>query len=210
MRLRYAQGALRREDLAQDPLVQFEQWFAQAREAGVVEPNAMTLATVSPTGQPAARTVLLKGIVAGCFQFYTNYGSRKAAELEAAGGQAALLFAWLDLERQVQIRGEVKKVSREESEVYFRSRPRESQIGAWASSQSERVEDRSALEDRFTEAEHRFEGSDVPLPDFWGGYALRASAVEFWQGRPGRLHDRFEYRTSQEDESTWEIERLFP
>jgi len=210
MRLRYGQGSLRREDLAEDPLEQFQIWFDQAREAGVVEPNAMTLATVSADGRPAARTVLLKGIVEGRFQFFTNYGSRKAAHLEAADGKASLLFAWLALERQVQIRGVVEKVSREESEAYFRSRPRESQIGAWASLQSEVAPDRGALEESFAEAEGRFEGVEVPLPDFWGGYALRAQTIEFWQGRPGRLHDRFEYRVGDSEGASWEVKRLFP
>ena len=172
----------------------------------VHEGNAMTLATVSGSGEVLQRTVLLKTLDERGFVFYSNYKSRKASHIEAHP-QASLLFPWIELERQVIVRGVIEKVSREESEAYFRTRPRESQLGAWVSEQSSVIENRSVLEDGMAELETRFEGKEIPLPDFWGGYLLRPVTIEFWQGGPGRVHDRLEYR---KDKDGWKIVRLSP
>lgn len=208
MRRDYAAGELRRADLRPDPLAQFERWFADALAAeGVIEANAMTLATVDAAGQPHARVVLLKDCDARGFRFFTNYESEKGLEI-AANARVALTFHWPPLERQVRIEGTAEKVSREESEAYFRSRPVRSQLGAWASAQSRVLADRQELEAAFAAREREFAGGEVPMPPHWGGYVVRPEVVEFWQGRRSRLHDRFRYRRGTD--GGWTIERLAP
>jgi pyridoxamine 5'-phosphate oxidase len=207
-RLDYSLGGLLEADAADDPLAQFERWFADARLSGMKEPNAMTLATVDGQGQPSARIVLLKGADKRGFVFYTNYESRKGREL-ANNPQAALVFFWPELERQVRITGAVAKVSRAESRAYFQSRPRGSQLGAWASAQSTILESRRQVEERVRELEQRYSrGKPIPLPPFWGGYRLAPASIEFWQGRPSRLHDRLRYTVDRK--GIWQRERLSP
>ena len=206
MREEYGSRELRRQGLTADPIKQFENWFSEAREAQLHEPNALTLSTVGVDGCPAPRTVLMKFFDEEGFVFYTNYGSAKAQEMEATP-KVSLLFPWLLLERQVRIEGEVEKVSAAESLRYFASRPRESQIGAWASDQSSVIDSRELLLDKMEELKERFEGEDVPLPKFWGGYRVVPQRIEFWQGGKGRVHDRFLYTR---EESGWKIERLAP
>lgn len=198
---------LRRNDLDPDPMQQFAVWFDEARRAQPIDPNAMTLATVAANGQPSTRTVLLKGFDEAGFVFFTNYSSRKGRELEA-NPRAALNFLWAVLERQVCVTGRVEKVSREESEVYFHSRPRGSQLGAWASVQSDPVTGRADLETRLAAVSAQYENATVPLPENWGGYRLQPVSVEFWQGRPNRLHDRLSY--VRQSDHNWTIERLSP
>lgn len=207
LREEYDRPPLRPADFATDPIAQFESWFAAARNADLREPNAMTLATAAPDGTPSARTVLLKGVDADGFVFFTNYRSRKGRELDA-NPHAALVFWWQAQQRQVRIEGTVERLPAEASDVYFRSRPRASRLGAWASPQSEIVEDRAVLDAQFEQAAARFEGEEVSCPSHWGGYRLTPAAVEFWQGRPGRLHDRLRYRRT--DDGPWHIERLAP
>lgn len=206
LRRNYAAGELKESDAAADPFEQFGRWFTDARKAEVLEPNAMTLATADADGLPSARIVLLKDFDARGFVFFTNYTSQKATEL-AANAHAALVFWWGPMERQVRIVGPVTRVSPSESEAYFHSRPRSSQIGAWASHQSQAVETRQPFEDRRVELESRFTGKNVPMPDFWGGYRLAPTSVEFWQGRPSRLHDRLRYTRAGE---IWTRTRLQP
>lgn len=210
MRQAYLTSGLLEEDLADDPMTQFDAWFCAAVQAGVGEPNAMVLATATPAGVPSARVVLLKAYDEGGFVFYTNYDSRKAAEL-AGNPRAALLFPWHDLERQVRVEGVVGRTSAAESELYFSSRPRGSQLGAWASPQSAVLSSRAELAERLAEVTDRFgvdeDADPVPLPDFWGGYRLRPDVVEFWQGRSDRLHDRLRYRHRP---SGWRRDRLAP
>jgi pyridoxamine 5'-phosphate oxidase len=190
-----------------DPIVQFRRWFGDARAAGLAEPEAMTLATTGPDGRPSARMVLLKGFDQRGFVFYTNYTSRKSREL-AANPAAALVFWWPPpLQRQVRIEGLVERVSHEESEAYFRTRPFGSQLGAWASNQSEVIPDRDVLEKRLEELSARYADGEVPLPPFWGGFRLAPDVIELWQGRPNRLHDRLRYRR---DGDRWTIQRLSP
>ena len=213
LRVHYDKGTLSESDLAGSPLDQFRAWFAEAASAGLAEPNAMVLATVSSDGVPSARTVLLKDVDARGFAFYTNLGSRKGTEL-AATRQASLVFPWYDLHRQVVVIGEAVEVPREEAAGYFASRPRESQLGAWTSRQSQVISDRSVLDDRYAEVAARFP-DDVPLPDFWGGWIVVAQTVEFWQGRESRLHDRLRFRRTRvdatlADSSGWIVERLSP
>jgi pyridoxamine 5'-phosphate oxidase len=205
LRKDYRLKRLHEGDLEQDPTDQFKAWLDEALGAQVLEPNAMTLATVSAAGRPSARTVLLKGLDEAGFVFHTNYQSRKAAELEA-NPYAALVFTWLELERQVRVEGAVSKISREASEAYFRNRPRGSQLGAWVSRQSSVIAGYEVLEEALAALERRFP-DEVPLPPFWGGYRLKPDAVEFWQGRPNRLHDRLRYERQDEG---WEIRRLAP
>ncbi|MSU62393.1 MAG: pyridoxamine 5'-phosphate oxidase [Pedosphaera sp.] len=198
---------LRRADLDPNPIRQFAAWFQRALNANLPEPNAMTLATATSAGLPSARIVLLKSYDDRGFTFFTNYLSPKACDLDENPRVALVLF-WAVLERQVRITGTVSKVTREESDEYFHSRPMGSQVGAWASKQSEALPNREELERRFTGVEQRFKGQAIPLPDHWGGYRVVPGSVEFWQGRPSRLHDRFRY-TKQTD-GVWKLERLSP
>ncbi len=231
LRREYNLTGLRRKDLDPDPIVQFKRWFEQATGARAggrlrkfivrlykslflssqgaeqVDLNAMTLATVDEQGRPSTRVVLLKGVDARGFIFYTNYHSRKGREL-AGDPNAALTFYWPDLERQVCIAGQVTQLLAAESDAYFKSRPRGSRIAAWASDQSEVVRDRAELEDKWANLERQYAGQEIPRPPHWGGYVLNPSRIEFWQGRPNRLHDRFCY-TYQTDK-TWTLERLSP
>jgi len=209
LRREYALGGLRRADLDPNPIAQFKKWFAQAETAlakNQLDVNAATLATADKNGIPSVRIVLLKGLDERGFIFFTNYDSRKGYEL-AENPNAALNFFWPELERQVGIAGAVEKISRAESEKYFHSRPRGSQLAAWASDQSAAVKDREVLEAKWRELEKKFPG-EVPTPPNWGGFALQPKRIEFWQGRPSRLHDRFSY-TRQAD-GFWRIERLSP
>jgi len=189
-----------------DPMEQFSLWFNAALESEITEPNAMILSTVSPEGSPSSRTVLLKGLETDGFIFFTNYESEKGRHI-GNNDNVAILFLWLDLERQVRITGRAEKLPTPASESYFKSRPVDSQIGAWASSQSEVVPGREYLEKKFESMKQRFSDGDIPLPPFWGGYKVVPSKMEFWQGRPNRLHDRILY-TRVENE--WKIERLSP
>lgn len=221
---------LRRADLEPDPLTQFLKWFDQAAGRKTIgrvrrslirvykallqvtgnEPmdvNAATLATADAQGRPSARIVLLKGVDERGFIFYTNYESRKGQEL-AANPNAAMVFYWADQERQVCIAGQVTKLSKVESEAYFRSRPKGSRLGAWASHQSLVVENRATLEKHWAELQQKYPGDDVPMPEYWGGYVLAPERIEFWQGRPSRLHDRFRYL--RQPGGTWKIDRLSP
>jgi pyridoxamine 5'-phosphate oxidase len=207
LRVDYRRGGLSESDVDPDPIVQFQRWFAQARQAVSKEPNAMTLATATAEGQPSARIVLLKGVDANGFTFYSNYESQKGREL-LENPHAALVFYWAELERQVRIQGTVEKVSREESEAYFHSRPRGSQLGALASRQSRVIAGRQALEERLAQLEQNLGGAAVPLPEDWGGFRLRPESIEFWQGRPNRLHDRLRYL--KDGDGNWRVERLSP
>ena len=205
LRKEYANPVLTREMLDPDPYGQFERWFQETCNAGLSEPNAMTLATVGADGQPTLRTVLLKLFDRDGFVFYTNYGSRKAQQI-AVNSRVALLFPWVKLARQVAITGVAEKVSLAESARYFASRPHESQLGAWISQQSSVLTSRQLLMNELEKIKARFRKGEVPLPDFWGGYRVRPASIEFWQGQTSRLHDRFLY-TRQADAS-WTIERL--
>jgi pyridoxamine 5'-phosphate oxidase len=198
---------LHETDLDPDPIRQFHAWLHQALTAEVPEPYAMTLATATPDGLPSARVVLLRGVDERGFTFFTSYEGRKAGELEA-NPRAALVFYWAELERQVRVAGTVERVSEAESDDYFRNRPRGSQLGAWASHQSEVLPGRATLERRLAELERQYADRDVPRPPTWGGYRVRPLAIEFWQGRRSRLHDRLRYRRAED--GAWVIERLSP
>ncbi|MBA4147496.1 MAG: pyridoxamine 5'-phosphate oxidase [Verrucomicrobia bacterium] len=206
-RKEYTMSGLRRRDLAADPFTQFQKWFNEAVEAQVPEPTAMTLATADKSGQPSARTVLLKSFDERGFIFCTNYLSQKGLELEN-NPHACMVFFWKELERQVAIRGTVTKVPRAESELYFQARPVGSRLGAWVSQQSTPVSDRAFLEEKFREMEQKFPGENVPCPEYWGGYVLAPITIEFWQGRVNRLHDRF--RFTKQTDKMWLTERLSP
>jgi pyridoxamine 5'-phosphate oxidase len=196
---------LRRADLEDDPITQFAAWFRVA-ERDAPLPEAMALATVDAAGDPDARMVLLKGVDAEGFRFFTNHESAKGGQLEA-GGAAALVIYWRELDRQVRVRGAVERLGEAESDAYFATRSRDSQIGAWASPQSQPLESREQLDDRVREAEARFADREVPRPAHWGGYLVRPRTIEFWQGQVGRLHDRFRYTRAG---AGWRIERLAP
>lgn len=199
-------GGLSREDLSADPIQQFELWMEEALKFGIKDPTAMTIATVSEDGQPSQRIVLLKHFDHEGFVFYTNYGSRKAEEL-ATNPKISLHFPWHNIDRQVKICGEVSKVSAAESLKYFTSRPRDSQIAAIASEQSKPLSSRSFLMNQFESMKQKFQQGEIPLPDFWGGYRVVPSEIEFWQGSENRLHDRFRYLRSGDE---WSIDRLAP
>lgn len=210
MRKHYTHEGLVEGQLAADPVTQFTRWFHEADDAGVVEPNAMVLSTADAGGRPSSRTVLLKGFDRRGFVFFTNYGSRKGTEL-AVNPQAALLFPWVALARQVIVQGRVEKVGRDETAAYFRTRPHGSQLGAWASEQSSPVGSREVLEQRYAELERRYpEGEGVPVPPFWGGYRVVPESVEFWQGRENRLHDRLRFLADPSAPTGWRVERLCP
>jgi pyridoxamine 5'-phosphate oxidase len=206
LRREYAHARLDEAQVSPDPTAEFDRWFVQAREAKVLEPNALALATATPDGAPSVRMVLLKGYDERGFVFFTDYRSQKGTELEA-NPQAALVFYWGELERQVRITGPVSVVSREESEAYFKTRPRTSRLSAWASHQSHVVKGRKVLEDEARRMDDRFP-DDVPVPPYWGGYRVKPETVEFWQGRESRLHDRLRY--TRKNGGGWRIERLSP
>jgi pyridoxamine 5'-phosphate oxidase len=206
LRREYALARLDERDVSRDPIAGFARWFAEAQAAEVEEPNAMVLATATSSGTPSARVVLLKGFDERGFVFFTDYRSRKAAELEA-NPRAALVLHWSELERQVRITGGVTRTSTEESETYYRSRPLGSRLGAWVSHQSQAIPSREVLEAGLSDAERRFADGDVPLPPYWGGYRVNPEAIEFWQGRQNRLHDRIRYVREGDG---WKIERLAP
>lgn len=208
IRRSYTQAALTLADVGQDPVAFFQRWFEEARQSQALEPNACCLATASETGKPSARFVLLKGIDPDGFVFFTNYESRKAQELEA-NPWAAMTFFWAELERQVRIEGQVERATPEQNEAYFQSRPRGSQLGAWASPQSQILHSREQLEKRHQDFEARFSDMKIiPVPGYWGGYKLRPLSIEFWQGRPNRLHDRLFF--THEEEGRWSPMRLAP
>lgn len=207
LRQEYKLHTLDESDVARDPMEQFRIWFNEAINAQCPEPNAFTLSTSDHKGLPSARVVLLKGLENGGFSFYTNYTSAKAGELEV-NPHVSMTFLWLELERQVRINGIAKKLPRDVSEAYFHSRPRESQIGAWVSPQSMVIPDRKYIEDKMAVMLREFEGVEkIPLPDTWGGYLILPQVIEFWQGRPNRLHDRIRYSY---DAGGWKTERLAP
>jgi pyridoxamine 5'-phosphate oxidase len=207
MRADYQRGELHRDMLKPDPVEQFALWFDEACRAGIVEPNAMSLATVDAQGRPSLRTVLAKQFDARGFVFFTNLESRKAREI-TANPQVALLFPWLALERQVILCGPAARISTAEALAYFVTRPVDSQLAAWASPQSRVLTSRKLLEMKWDEMKRKFADGRVPLPSFWGGFRVAPQTVEFWQGRPNRLHDRFEY--TRQPDGTWKIERLAP
>jgi pyridoxamine 5'-phosphate oxidase len=207
-RREYLRGGISREDLEADPVTQFSLWFDQAQKTTVSDPTAMALATVNSDGQPSQRTVLLKYYDGKGFVFFTNFGSRKAAEIKE-NHKVSLLFSWLELERQVMINGRAQKISTAESAKYFLTRPKESQLAAWVSSQSHKLSSRQILLQKFQEMKSKIGEGKVPLPSFWGGYRVEPSEVEFWQGRKSRLHDRFLY-THASDRNSWSVERLAP
>lgn len=207
LRRSYARASLTEADLAEDPFTQVHAWLDAAVEGGLTEPNAMVLATAAPDGTPSARTVLLKGIDERGFVLFTNLDSRKGREMRA-NPRASLVFPWYEIDRQVVVVGDVEQVSREEVAAYFRTRPHDSRLGAWASAQSTVLPDRSTLDARFAElAEQYPEGTEVPLPDRWGGFRVVPETVELWQGRSSRLHDRLRYRRTG---TGWTVDRLSP
>lgn len=206
LRENYTRGGLKEEDLIEDPIIFFKKWLEEAIESKVAEPNAMSLATVSADGTPDSRIVLLKDVGERTIRFYTNYESSKGRDLKT-NPFAAVSFWWPELERQVRIKGSIKKVSREESDEYFQSRPRESRLGAWASKQSSEVVNREKLKEEYEKVSKRFKNTTIPTPDFWGGFDIYVNEIEFWQGRPSRLHDRILYTFGN---NTWKFKRLQP
>jgi len=207
LRREYLLGGLNRKNLLADPIEQFELWLQQAIDMEIYDPTAMVVATVSSSGQPSQRIVLLKHLDANGFVFFTNYGSRKAKEI-FENSKVSLLFPWNDIERQVKIKGQAQKISTKESLKYFLSRPHESQLAAWASEQSQPLSSKQVLLTQFAHMKEKFAKGEVPLPDFWGGIRVSPHAMEFWQGGENRLHDRFEY--SLQKDMSWNIQRLAP
>ena len=207
LRQEYTKAHLDRDRLDADPIKQFQKWFEQAVKAELTMPNAMTLATAGKNGDVSARTVLLKTYDENGFVFFTNYNSKKARQI-AENNQVALLFPWLQLERQVKIVGRASKISTAESLKYFITRPKGSQIGAWCSPQSDILSSRQVLEMKINEMKQKFANKEIPLPDFWGGFRVKPEIIEFWQGRSNRLHDRFQY--SLKTAGKWQIDRLAP
>ena len=207
LRAKFSAAGLSRADADADPLVLFADWLAHAAKAGLAEPNAMVLSTVAADSAPSQRSVLMKGFDQTGFVFFTNYGSRKARQI-AANPAVAATFPWYALHRQISIEGVAEKITPDESRDYFHSRPRQAQIGAWASRQSEELASRATLKTRMKEATERFGDGEIPLPEFWGGYRIRPHRIEFWQGRTHRLHDRILYTRSEN--SAWQITRLSP
>lgn len=205
-RREFLKGGLKREDLDPDPINLFNGWFEQARKTQNTDPTAMVLATVDGNGRPSQRSVLLKYFDGNGFVFFTNYGSRKAEDI-SGNNRVCLLFAWLEMDRQVRINGHAEKISTTDSARYFVSRPRDSQIAAWVSSQSHQLSSRQALMQKFSEMKKKFGEGKIPLPTFWGGYRVVPDEIEFWQGRVNRLHDRFLY---VRNEDSWAVERLSP
>ncbi len=207
LRKEYSSAFLNEEDVNQNPFKQFELWMQQAVEAEILEPHAMTVSTVSAEGKPSSRIVLLRGFNQEGFVFYTNYNSHKGNEIQQ-NNFACINFFWPDLERQIRIEGSISKIDQQISTAYFHSRPRESQIGAWASIQSAVIENRKVVEDAFLHYAEKFKDLEViPKPEHWGGYNIKPTSIEFWQGRPSRLHDRLRYSL---ENSNWKIERLSP
>ena len=207
LRQNYTLAGLSEADLNSDPIAQFNVWFQQALDADLLEPNAMTIATATPDGKPTARIVLLKGVDQRGFVFYTNYESQKGQQL-IANPYAALVFLWDKLERQIRIEGKVVKLDREESAAYFHSRPKASQLGAWASAQSRVIPNREVLEQKLEDLQTQYKDETVPIPEHWGGFRVVPNRIEFWQGRPSRLHDRLVY--DLKDDHSWQIQRLSP
>jgi pyridoxamine 5'-phosphate oxidase len=207
LRVDYTVASLLESNTKADPIKQFEVWFKEAQEAKVPEINAMTLSTATQDGRPSARVVLLKGFYEAGFIFYTNYLSRKGKEI-TKNPVAALTFFWPSMERQVRIEGTIEKVGKEQSEKYFHSRPKSSQVGALASPQSQEIESRDVLEKKWNDLEAEYDGREVPKPSFWGGYIVKPRMIEFWQGRPSRLHDRILYKKI--DNKNWKKVRLAP
>ena len=214
-RVSYDRGELLESDIASTPLSQFQQWWEEAVDSGLSEPNAMIVSTVDGSGQPTARTVLLKGVDPAGFRFFTNYSSRKASAI-AEDPRVALVFPWFPLHRQVTVLGRAERMDPQESAAYFHSRPRGSQLAAWASRQSTLLEGRSSLDERMAELEQRWpEGTEIPAPDFWGGFLVRPESVEFWHGRVSRMHDRLRYESvvavaAMDDEAAWQLRRYAP
>ncbi len=215
LRVSYRARPLEFDDLPPAPGAAFAQWFAEAEGAGIIEPNAMSLACVDPEGVPSLRTVLLKDASDTGFSFFTNYESRKGRQLRA-GGRAALLFTWLPLYRQVEVTGDVRRLPDRVSDEYFATRPRDSQLAAWASPQSTPIDSRAVLRERWAAFQQRFRDRDVPRPPHWGGFEVAPFRVEFWQGQPSRMHDRIEYRSLAgvparlDDGTAWSRRRLAP
>ncbi len=207
-RREYLKSGMQKTDLDRDPIMQFSSWFEQAGQTEIADPTAMILATVNGAGQPSQRTVLLKYFDGKGFVFFTNYGSRKASEIKE-NPKVSLLFVWLELERQVIVSGGAEKISAAESAKYFMTRPKESQMAAWVSSQSHPISSRQLLMQKFQEMKKKIGEGKVPLPSFWGGYRVEPTEIEFWQGRKNRLHDRFLYRRV-DGSHTWSVERLAP
>lgn len=206
LRRNYTKGGLQEEQLPKNPIAFFKQWFDEALKSEVMEPNAMSLATVTSDNTPNSRMVLLKGIEEKSIQFYTNYNSEKGRELDK-NSSAVVTFWWPELERQVRIWGDASKLSDKESSSYFQSRPRESRLGAWASNQSSEIDSRESLKKQFAKVQEKFEGKEIPKPEHWGGYEIEINKIEFWQGRPGRYHDRIFY---VKESGAWNSKRLQP